>query len=114
MRPEGSSASEICSANPSFGPGDGPPGVEAGKIRAPASFARVGDVTKDAREVAQAVLPPLERLRRRYQFTHRHIVQGGKRLVQMPLGRKGTVTPRRPSATYTFTRAESSPLSAPR
>ena len=38
------------------GTGDVLPKVEAGKIRAPASLACVGDATEDAGEVAQAVL----------------------------------------------------------
>jgi hypothetical protein len=39
------------------------PKVRAGKIRAPATFACVRDLTKDAGEVAQGVLPALESVR---------------------------------------------------
>jgi hypothetical protein len=50
------------------------PKVEAGKIRAPASFAGVGNLTKDAGEAAQAVLPTLKGLRRRHELTGQNLV----------------------------------------
>ena len=43
--------------------------VEAGKIRAPASLAGAGNLTKMLAEAAQAVLPTLECIRRRHELT---------------------------------------------
>jgi hypothetical protein len=53
---KGACASAICAASFSFGPGDVLPKVKAGNVRAPASLACAGGLTKDAGEVAQAVL----------------------------------------------------------
>jgi hypothetical protein len=50
------------------------PKVRAGKIRAPATFACVRDLTKDAGEVAQGVLPALESVRRRLELTGQNLV----------------------------------------
>jgi hypothetical protein len=56
------------------GTGDVLPKVEAGKIRGPASLAGVGNLTKDAGEAAQAVLPTLKGLRRRHELTGQNLV----------------------------------------
>ena len=48
--------------------------MKAGNIRAPASLAGVGNLTKDAGEAAQAVLPTLECIRRRHELTGQNLV----------------------------------------
>ena len=67
------------------GAGDGLPEMEAGKIRVPASLPRVGDVTKDAGEAAQAVLSTLERLGGRIELSDGHGLERGERLRQVPV-----------------------------
>jgi hypothetical protein len=59
------------------------PKVEAGDIRAPALPARVGHVTEDAGEGAQAVFPALERPGRQVGLAHGEVVQGGEGVVQV-------------------------------
>jgi hypothetical protein len=49
--------------------------MEAGKIRAPAAFASVGDVTKDGGEVVQRA-PPTDRIRRRLELADGDVIEG--------------------------------------
>ena len=78
------------------GAGDALPKVKAGNIRAPASPACIGDVTKDAGELAQTVPPALERLGRR--ISSRTGTSSREAKASSRCSSTGSLTARRPRA----------------